>query len=98
TQREFPAATINAVFHRADGEAGLRTGLERICRLASEKITEGYSVLVLSDRTVDASHVPIPSLLAAAAVHQHLVREQTRTGVGLVVESGEPREVMHFCL
>ena len=98
TQRDFPAATISAVFHRADGEAGLRRGLDRLCRLASAKVAEGCTVLVLSDRTVDSAHVPIPSLLATAAVHQHLVREQTRTGVGLVVESGEPREVMHFCL
>jgi glutamate synthase (ferredoxin) len=98
TQREFPTATINAVFHRADGVRGLRSGLDRICRLASQKIEDGYTVIVLSDRTADASHVPIPSLLATAAVHHHLIREQTRTGVGLVIESGEPREVMHFAL
>ena len=58
----------------------------------------GYSILVLSDRAVDAAHVPMPSLLATAAVHHHLIREGSRTRCGIVVESGEPREVQHFCL
>ena len=98
TQREFPAATISMVFHRDRGVAGLIDGLDRICRLASEHIAAGDSVLVLSDRHIDAAHVPIPSLLAVAAVHHHLVREQTRTGVGLVVETGDVREVMHAAL
>jgi len=98
TQREFPAATISMVFHRSAGAAGLAEGLDRICRLASEQIAAGRSVLLLSDRHIDASHVPIPSLLATAAVHHHLVREQSRTGVGLVVETGDVREVMHLAL
>ena len=86
------------VFHRDAGAAGLVAGIERICRLASQQIEAGATVLILSDRHIDASHVPIPSLLATAAVHHHLVREQTRTGVGLVVETGEAREVMHLAL
>jgi glutamate synthase (NADPH/NADH) large chain len=98
TQRQFPAATITAVFHRAGGAAGLRDGLERICRLASEAVAAGRTVIIVSDRGADATHVPIPSLLATAAVHHHLLRERTRTGVGLVVESGEPREVAHLAL
>ena len=77
---------------------GLWPGIERICRLASQQIEAGATVLILSDRHIDASHVPIPSLLATAAVHHHLVREQTRTGVGLVIETGEAREVMHLAL
>ena len=89
TQRQFPAETISMVFHRDAGAAGLVAGIERICRLASKQIDAGATVLILSDRHIDASHVPIPSLLATAAVHHHLVREQTRTGVGLVVETGE---------
>jgi glutamate synthase (ferredoxin) len=97
TQREFPAATISAVFHHAE-ERGLERALRRICRTASQRIAEGYTVLVLSDRGVDAAHVPIPSLLATAAVHHHLIREQTRTCAGLVVETGEAREVQHFAL
>ncbi|PZR80600.1 MAG: glutamate synthase large subunit [Candidatus Aeolococcus gillhamiae] len=98
TQRQFPAETINAVFHRAGGADGLRDGLDRICRLASEAVSSGRSVLIVSDRGADAGHVPIPSLLATAAIHHHLLRERTRTGVGLVVESGEPREVAHLAL
>ncbi|MBV8194103.1 MAG: glutamate synthase large subunit, partial [Candidatus Dormibacteraeota bacterium] len=98
TQREFPAATISMVFHRDAGPEGLVKGLRRIQHLASERIAQGYTVLVLSDRHIDASHVPIPSLLATAAVHHHLVRAQTRTGVGLVVETGDVREVMHAAL
>ena len=98
TQRQFPAETISMVFHRDTGAAGLVAGIERICRLASKQIEAGATVLILSDRHIDASHVPIPSLLATAAVHQHLVREQTRTSVGLVIETGEAREVMHLAL
>ncbi|MBJ7608806.1 MAG: glutamate synthase large subunit [Candidatus Dormibacteraeota bacterium] len=98
TQRQFPAETISAVFHRAQGVAGLEHGLERICRLASEAISAGRTIVILSDRGADAMHAPIPSLLAVAAVHHHLLREQTRTGVGLVVESGEPREVAHLAV
>jgi glutamate synthase (NADPH/NADH) large chain len=98
TQSRFPAETITAVFHGARGADGLREGLDRICRLASESVAAGRSILVLSDRGADAGHAPIPSLLATAAVHHHLLRERTRTGVGLVVESGEPREVAHLAL
>jgi len=98
TQRDFPAATISMVFHREAGVDGLRDGLERIARVASERVAAGDTMIVLSDRHIDASHVPIPSLLATAAVHHHLVREQSRTGVGLVVETGEAREVMHLAL
>ncbi len=98
TQRQFPATTISTTFHSDGGVGALEDGLERICRLASEKIREGYTVLVLSDRHVDANHAPIPALLATAAVHHHLVREHTRSGVGLVVETGEAREVMHVAL
>ncbi len=58
----------------------------------------GYTLLILSDRGMDEEYAPIPSLLALSAVHNHLVREGTRTQVALIIESGEPREVMHFCL
>jgi glutamate synthase (NADPH/NADH) large chain len=98
TQREFPTATISAVWHRAGDEAGLQGGLERLCHLAAERVAEGVAVLVISDRGADSQHVPIPALLATAAVHHHLIRAGTRTSVGLVVETGEAREVMHFAL
>ena len=65
---------------------------------ATAAIDQGYTIIVLSDRGVNAEWAPIPSLLATAAVHHHLIREGTRTRCGLVVESGEPREVMHLCL
>ncbi|MGH7723450.1 MAG: glutamate synthase large subunit [Candidatus Dormibacteria bacterium] len=98
TQRQFPAETITTVFHRGQGVRGLEEGLERLCRLSSEAVAAGRTILILSDRGADATHVPIPSLLATAAVHHHLLRERTRTGIGLVVESGEPREVAHLAL
>jgi glutamate synthase domain-containing protein 2/glutamate synthase domain-containing protein 1/glutamate synthase domain-containing protein 3 len=98
TQRAFPTATVVSTFHRRDGAAGLEEGIDAMCREASERIDEGHTIIVLSDRSIDAEHVPIPSLLATAALHHHLVREGTRTRVGLVVESGEPREVMHMAL
>ena len=86
------------LYRVADGEAGLRGALERLCRGASEAIADGATIIVLSDRGVDREQAPIPSLLATGAVHHHLIREGTRTRAGLVVESGEPREVQHFCL
>ena len=70
--------------------------VRRICEQAAEAIAYGANVLVLSDRGVGAERAAIPSLLAVAAVHHHLVREGTRLQAGLVLESGEPREVHHF--
>ena len=70
----------------------------QLCRRASLAIQSGYTLLILSDRGVDEDYAPIPSLLALTAVHNHLVREETRTQVALIIESGEPREVMHFAL
>ncbi|HXW85115.1 MAG TPA: glutamate synthase central domain-containing protein, partial [Candidatus Binataceae bacterium] len=90
--------TLPTLYRVTDGEAGLRAALDELCRRASEAITGGYTIIVLSDRGVDEQHAPIPSLLATGAVHHHLIREGTRTRVGLLVESGEPREAMHFCL
>ena len=82
----------------SQGEGALQEALARLCAAASQAIRDGYGIIILSDRGVDADNAPIPSLLATAAVHHHLIREGTRTRVGLVVESGEPREVHHFCL
>jgi glutamate synthase domain-containing protein 2/glutamate synthase domain-containing protein 3 len=81
----------------ADG-AGLRAALEHLCARATEAVTGGASVLVLSDRAADDAQVPLPSLLATAAVHHHLLRAGLRTACSLVVQSDEAREVMHFCL
>jgi len=92
------AATLSMLFRIKDGEEGLREALDKLCRDASKAIADGYTILVLSDRGVNFEWAPIPSLLATGAVHHHLIREGTRTKCGLVIESGEPREVMHFCL
>jgi glutamate synthase (NADPH/NADH) large chain len=92
------AITLPALFRASDGEAGLRRALEELSQRASLAVNSGYSLLILSDRGVDKDYAPIPSLLALAAVHNLLVREETRTQVALIIESGEPREVMHFAL
>ncbi len=92
------AITLPALFRAADGEAGLRRALDELSQRASLAVNSGYSLLILSDRGVDKDYAPIPSLLALAAVHNLLVREETRTQVALIIESGEPREVMHFAL
>ncbi len=97
-QPGLATATLSTLFPVADGEKGLRESLDELCRQASAAIDQGYTIIVLSDRGVNAEWAPIPSLLATAAVHHHLIREGTRTRCGLVVESGEPREVMHLCL
>jgi len=92
------AATLPALFKVAAGGDGLRVALDELCRQASVAIEQGYSIIVLSDRGYNETLAPIPSLLAIGAVHHHLIREGTRTRCGLVVESGEPREVHHFSL
>src|SRR5271166_3444265 len=92
------AITLPALFRVEEGEAGLERALDQLCRSASLCVNSGYTLLILSDRGVDKNYAPIPILLALAAVHNLLVREETRTSVALIVESGEPREVMHFAL
>ena len=92
------ATTLPALFRAQDGEEGLKRALDELCQRASLAVRSGYTLLILSDRGVDAQYAPIPSLLALAAVHNLLVREETRTQVALILESGEPREVMHFAL
>jgi glutamate synthase (NADPH/NADH) large chain len=98
SQGDFLATTLNMLFPVSDGEKGLETALTQLCRRASLAIKSGYTLLILSDRGLDEDYAPIPCLLALAAVHNHLVREKTRTQVALIIESGEPREVMHFAL
>ena len=89
--------TISMLFDPED-RGGLRKAMNRLCAEASRAIEEGYSILILSDRGVDSDHAPIPSLLATAGVHHHLIRDGTRTRCGLVVESGEPRDIAHLAL
>jgi glutamate synthase (NADPH/NADH) large chain len=92
------AATLRALFKIADGGEGLCAALDELCRQATVAIESGYNILILSDRGHDDERAPIPSLLATGAVQHHLIREGTRTRCGIVVESGEPREVHHFAL
>jgi len=94
----FRSATLSTVFKAADGAEGLEAALEQLCREADRAVAGGANLLILSDREVDADHAPIPSLLATGAVHHHLIRESTRTRCGLIVETGEAREVGHFAL
>ncbi|MDX2178487.1 MAG: glutamate synthase large subunit [Bryobacteraceae bacterium] len=98
SQGDFLATTLPTLYRVEGGEKELERALAGICRRASLLIKSGYSLIILSDRGIDEEHAPIPSLLALTAVHNHLVREGTRSQVALVVESGEPREVMHFCV
>jgi glutamate synthase (NADPH) large chain len=98
SQGDFLATMLPTLFRVDGGAKELARALDGLCRRASLAIQSGYTIIILSDRGVDEEYAPIPSLLALTAVHNHLVREKTRTQVALVVESGEPREVMHFCL
>src|SRR5947208_1136403 len=93
----FTAETLDATWPVAEGVDGLARAMERLCRASSGALERGDNILILSDREAGAERVPIPALLAVSGVHHHLVREGTRLQAGLVVESGEPREVHHMC-
>jgi glutamate synthase (NADPH) large chain len=95
----FQAKTLQTYF-RADGKPGsLKAGLDRLCRYAEDAVHDGFEVLILCDRAVDSDHAAIPTLLATAAVHHHLIRKGLRGQVGIVVEAGDVWEVHHFaCL
>ncbi len=95
---DFLATTLPMHFPVEDGIVEMGKSIDRLCRRASMAIKSGYRLLILSDRGIDQEYAPLPSLLALSAVHNHLVREETRNQVALIVESGEPREVMHFAL
>lgn len=96
--KNFKTTTIPITFKYDNGVEGFKTALKKICERASKRIEEGYNILVLSDKKVDAYEAAIPSLLAVAAVHHHLIREKTRTKISLIVETGEARETTHFAL
>jgi len=94
----FRSTTLSLLFDPEQGGAGLERVMEDLCRRASEAVAAGYNILILSDRGIGPRHAPIPSLLATAGVHHHLVREGTRTRCALVVECGDAREVHHVSL
>ena len=96
-QPGFSSITLPILFARTD-EDGLEKALEDLFLAADQAIEDGHNILILSDRRLDKDHVPIPALLAASGLHHHLIREGARTKVGIALESGESREVHHFCL
>ena len=94
---QFKSATIEILFDPRQGAAGLEKAMAKICAKADELVTQGWNILILSDRGVCADKAAIPALLAVGGLHHHLIRKGTRTQCDLVLESGEPREVHHFC-
>jgi glutamate synthase (NADPH) large chain len=94
----FRSMTLPMVFDPVGGGASLEWAMERLKARATQAVEAGYNILILSDRSADRDRAPIPSLLATAGVHHHLVREGTRTRCALVVESGDAREVHHCAL
>jgi glutamate synthase (NADPH) large chain len=95
----FKSRTLDATWDADLGAKGLPQAIDLLCNQAEQALRDGINIIILSDRNAGSDRIPIPSLLACAAVHHHLIREGLRTSVGLVVESGEPREVHHFaCL
>ncbi|MBX9774869.1 MAG: glutamate synthase large subunit [Xanthobacteraceae bacterium] len=93
----FKSRFLDTTWPAEHGADGLRDKIDRLCARAEAAVREGINIIILSDRRASAERIPMPSLLACAAVHHHLIRQGLRTSVGLVVESGEPREVHHFC-
>jgi len=93
----FNTQTLDITYDFKEGEEGMKPALDALCNKAEEIVLGGVNIIILSDRSVSAQRVAIPSLLATSAVHHHLIRKGLRTSVGLVVETGEAREVHHFC-
>jgi len=95
---DFRVGTLKMTFPAKEGAAGLQQAMDQLCQQAEQLVDQGYDFIILSDRGVDAEHAPIPSLLACAGVHHHLIRVQKRTLCALLIETAEVREVMHFAL
>ncbi len=96
-EEQFDTRTLDTSYPAEQGAAGMKEALARLCERAESAVRGGYNIIVLSDRQAGPDRIPIPALLATAAVHHHLIRKGLRTAVGLVVETGEAREVHHFC-
>ncbi|HTV90851.1 MAG TPA: glutamate synthase large subunit [Stellaceae bacterium] len=94
----FKTDTLDITWPAAEGADGIARALDRLCAEATAAVAAGHNILILSDRAVSPERCPIPALLATAAVHHHLIREGDRTNTGIVVETGEAREVHHFCV
>ena len=96
-ENPFRTVTLDATYDVANGPDYMDACLEGLSRAADRAVRDGYNIIILSDRSVSPTRVPVPILLATSAIHHHLIRKGLRTRVGLVVESGEPREVHQFC-
>jgi glutamate synthase (NADPH/NADH) large chain len=94
----FRAYSLPIVYPVGKGAAGMAKAIDRICKLAEAAVNAKHNIVILSDRAMDQDHIAVPSLLAVAAVHHHLIRTGLRTEVGLVVETGEARQLHDFCL
>jgi len=94
---KFRTSTLDMTYPAEDGAPGMEPAIDRLCAEAHRAVLNGYNILILSDRQVSRQRIAIPALLATAAVHHHLIRKGLRTETGLVVETGEAREVHHFC-
>ncbi len=94
----FKTDTLDITWPVAQGADGIAPALDRLCSEATAAVEAGHNILILSDRAVSPERVPIPALLATSAVHHHLIRQGLRTRTGIVVETGEAREVHHFCV
>jgi glutamate synthase (ferredoxin) len=97
-RRGFKTVTLPMTYRVSEGGGGLRRAMDELCERAHQEIKNGATILILSDRNTDKDMAPIPSLLATSGVHHHLVREGTRTRATFIVETGEAREVHHYCL
>ncbi len=95
---QFQTQNLDITYNASNGAEGMREALDTLCQRAERAVNSGFNIIILSDRQISATRLAIPALLATAAVHHHLIRKGLRTSVGLVVESGEPREVHHFCV
>ncbi len=94
----FSASTLLMHFNASSGAEGLKTAVDQLCRDAEKAVDEGKNYIILSDRGIDRDKAPIPSLLAVSAVHHYLIEKRKRMQIDIVVESADPREVMHFAL
>ena len=98
TDHKFRSFELDITYPVSWGVEGIEASIASLCASAADAVRSGYTILILSDRKVDAGHVAIPALLATSAIHQHLIRMGLRTNTGLVVETGSAREVHHFAL